>query len=279
MGSFHNPHGSSSQLQWTPVDFQPCPRYERLQHGLSTWFSLHSDCQRLVSSLPNHFKCIPVTVDGHGCGDLSPALQLPHPQVQSGPLALLLLSPSSLSVLSFTLPSSVWIRIFLLSSQGVPPVLTWSSVGTAASLDIPEYPWREVNPTSTHCSVILSIPICACIRNEFPFLLSNTVITTHVELLLFEENTGKFHSLQLSQSSIHGRLLKTAWTAVCQASLYIPDSQSLVKLMSIKLVMPHDDVQSLRQFQKYNTILLGKVTILYVRFSVQFCCSFISDSL
>ena len=63
MGSFHNPHGSSSQLQWTPVDFQPCPRYERLQHGLSTWFSLHSDCHRLVSSLPNHFKCIP----GH-CG-------------------------------------------------------------------------------------------------------------------------------------------------------------------------------------------------------------------
>ena len=187
-------------------------------------------------------------MDGHGRGDLSPELQLLLPGVQAGSACSPPLSPSSLSLLSFVLPSSVWIRIFLLSSQGVPPVLTWSSVGTAASLDIPEYPWREVNPTSTHCSVILSTHICACIRNEFPFLLSNTVITTHVELLLFEENTGKFHSLQLSQSSIHGRLLKTAWTAVCQASLYIPDSQSLVKLMSIGSVMSLDDVHSLRQF-------------------------------
>ena len=60
--------------------------------------------------------------------------------------------------------------------------------------------WREVYPTSTYPSVILSTPICTCVRNEFPFLLSNTAITTHVYLLLFEENTGKFHSLQFSQS-------------------------------------------------------------------------------
>ena len=59
LGSFCNPHGSSSKLPWTPVDLQPCPRYERLQHGLSMWFSLCSDCHRLVSSLPNSFKCLP----------------------------------------------------------------------------------------------------------------------------------------------------------------------------------------------------------------------------
>ena len=52
------------------------------------------------------------------------------------PLALLLLSPSFLSLLPFFLPSSVWIRIFLLSSQEVLPVFTWSSVGTAESLDV-----------------------------------------------------------------------------------------------------------------------------------------------
>ena len=52
------------------------------------------------------------------------------------PLALLLLSPSFLSLLSFLLLSSVWIQIFLLSSQGVLPVLTWSSLRTAASLDV-----------------------------------------------------------------------------------------------------------------------------------------------
>ena len=60
LGSFCNPHSSSSQLLWTPVDLQPCPRYERLQHGLSMWFSLRSDCHRLVSSLPNSFKCLPL---------------------------------------------------------------------------------------------------------------------------------------------------------------------------------------------------------------------------
>ena len=59
LGSFLNSHGSSSQLPWTPVDLQPCPRYERLQHGLSMWFSLRWDCHRLVSSLRNCFKCLP----------------------------------------------------------------------------------------------------------------------------------------------------------------------------------------------------------------------------
>ena len=33
-------------------------------------------------------------------------------------------------------------------------------------------------------------------------------------------------------------LFATPWTAACQASLFIPNSQSLLKLMSIKLVMP-----------------------------------------
>ena len=136
LGSFYNPHGSSSQLPWTPVDLQPCPRYETLQHGLSMWFSLRSDCQRLVSSLPNCFKCLPLPVDGHGCGDLSPALQPLHPQVQAGPTCSAPSFPFVLSLLSFVLPSSVWIWIFLLSSQGVLSVFTWSSVRTAASLDI-----------------------------------------------------------------------------------------------------------------------------------------------
>ena len=36
----------------------------------------------------------------------------------------------------------------------------------------------------------------------------------------------------------HVRLFKTPWTAACQASLSITNSQSLPKLMSIELVMP-----------------------------------------
>ena len=40
------------------------------------------------------------------------------------------------------------------------------------------------------------------------------------------------------QSPSHVLLLVTSWTAVCQASLSITNSQSLLKLMSIQLVMP-----------------------------------------
>ena len=47
--------------------------------------------------------------------------------------------------------------------------------------------------------------------------------------------TPQFSSVQ---SFIHVRLFVTPWTAGCQASLSITNSQSLPKLMSIKLVMP-----------------------------------------
>ena len=40
------------------------------------------------------------------------------------------------------------------------------------------------------------------------------------------------------QSLSHGQLFVSPWTAACQASLSITNSQSLLKLMSIKLVMP-----------------------------------------
>ena len=40
------------------------------------------------------------------------------------------------------------------------------------------------------------------------------------------------------QSLSHVRLLATPWTAACQASLSITNSRSLLKLMSIKSVMP-----------------------------------------
>ena len=96
--------------------------------------------------------------------------------------------------------------------------------------------WREVYPTYTYPSVILSTRICACIRNKFPFLLSNIAITTHVYLLLFEENTGEFHSLQLSHSFSHVQIFVTPWTAARQSSVSIPDTQSLLKLMSIESV-------------------------------------------
>ena len=169
LGSFHNPHGSSSQLPWTPVDLQPCPRYERLQHGLSMWFSLRSDChiseftpQQLQMPPPSQWTAMDTGIYPLCFSSLSPRFRLV-------PLALLLLSPSSLSLLSFVLPSSVWIRMFLLSSQGVLPGFTWSSVRTAASLDVLDASVERGVP-HFHLSLRhLVHPICAWIRNEFPF--------------------------------------------------------------------------------------------------------------
>ena len=53
-----------------------------------------------------------------------------------------------------------------------------------------------------------------------------------------------FHCIPISvqfssvQSPSHVRLFATPWTAACQASLSITSSRSLLKLMSIELVMP-----------------------------------------
>ena len=87
LGSFHNPHGSSSQLPWTPVDLQPCPRYERLQHGLSMWFSLYSDCHRSPASPSDSLRCFPsIPTNYIRCRNLSPP---PAPQHLSTGLVLL----------------------------------------------------------------------------------------------------------------------------------------------------------------------------------------------
>ena len=46
------------------------------------------------------------------------------------------------------------------------------------------------------------------------------------------------HMMSQFSSASHIQLFATPWTAVCQASLSITNSQSLLKLMSIKSVMP-----------------------------------------
>ena len=55
---------------------------------------------------------------------------------------------------------------------------------------------------------------------------------------------AEFSSIQFSsvQSLIHVRLFVTPWTAACQASLPITNSQSLLKLMSIELVMSSNNL-------------------------------------
>ena len=50
------------------------------------------------------------------------------------------------------------------------------------------------------------------------------------------------------QSLSHARLFVTPWTAACQASLSITNSWSLLKLMSIELVMPSNHLILCRPF-------------------------------
>ena len=76
----------------------------------------------------------------------------------------------------------------------------------------------------------------------------------------------KFSSFQLLS---HVRLFVTPWAAACQASLFITNSWSLLKLMSIELVMPSNHLilcrplflspsifPSIRVFSNESTLLI-----------------------
>ena len=58
--------------------------------------------------------------------------------------------------------------------------------------------------------------------------------------------SGPIGSVQFTHC--HVRLFATPWTAACQASLSIADSWSLLKLMSIKSVMPSNHLISVVPF-------------------------------
>ena len=71
-----------------------------------------------------------------------------------------------------------------------------------------------------------------------PVVLSQVLsghITSQVKFIIFSVPLIAFSSVQ-SLSCVC--FFVTPWTAACQASLSITNSQSLLKLMSIKLVMP-----------------------------------------
>ena len=126
LGSFCNPHGLSSQLPWTPVDLQPCPRYEMEQHGLSIWLSLHSDGHRLVGSLPNSFRWLPFQWTAMEAGISPLRFSSLSPRCSLVPLALFLLplhprpfSPLSYRVLCGSCYSSSVVRPSCQYSPGL----------------------------------------------------------------------------------------------------------------------------------------------------------------
>ena len=66
----------------------------------------------------------------------------------------------------------------------------------------------------------------------------------------FMWKTFFFFQFSSVQSFSHARLFVTPWTAACQASLSITNSQSLLKLTSIESVMPS------------NSLILGRPLLL-----------------
>ena len=81
----------------------------------------------------------------------------------------------------------------------------------------------------------------------------------------------------LVQSVICVRLFATPWTAARQASLSITNTQSLLKLMSIKSVMPSNHLILCRPLLLLPSILtsvrvFSKESILHIRWPN--CCSF-----
>ena len=102
-------------------------------------------------------------------------------------------------------------------------------------------------------------------------ILSQSSQSQLVEILSFH-----FRSVQLLSCI---RLFATSWTAACQASLSITNSQSLLKLMSIELVMPSNHLilccpllllssifPSIRVFSNEST--------LHIRWPKYWSCSF-----
>ena len=67
--------------------------------------------------------------------------------------------------------------------------------------------------------------------NDYQFFFFPSGIRNKSKLLLFPGSSSV-------QSLRHVRLFETPWSAACQASLSITNSQSLLKLMCIELVMP-----------------------------------------
>ena len=75
------------------------------------------------------------------------------------------------------------------------------------------------------------------IQDRFPLGLTGWIYLQGKGLTkVFSNNTVQFSSVQFSHSVISDSV--TPWTAACQASLFITSSGSLLKLMSIELVMP-----------------------------------------
>ena len=94
---------------------------------------------------------------------------------------------------------------------------------------------------------------------------------------LFKKDIKKFHLVQFSCSVVFDS--ETPWTAAWQASLSITNSWSLLKLMSIKSVMPSNHLILCRPLLLLPSIfpsirVFSKESVLYIRSSKYWSFSF-----
>ena len=78
------------------------------------------------------------------------------------------------------------------------------------------------------------------------------------------------HQFSSVQSLSHVRLFATPWTAACQVSLSITNSQSLLKLNSIESLMPSNHLILCRQFLLWPSIfpnisVFSNESVLHIR--------------
>ena len=111
------------------------------------------------------------------------------------------------------------------------------------------------------------------------FKLMHFQLPSHFLLLLVNFGMLQFSSVQ---SLSHVWLFVTPWTAECQASLFFTNSQSLLKLMSIELVMPSSHLILCHPFTFLPSIsssirVFSKESVLCIRWpkywSFSFCLS------
>ena len=136
----------------------------------------------------------------------------------------------------------VGILSFLLQVERAP-CFSFASLGAQVTSQCDAFFFlRSVCPSRLKSSLkgwidyliyILVLSAC-CLAHGRPLILLNTVRNTKIN----NSYDIVLSSVSSVQSLSRVRLFVTPWTAACQASLSITNSRSLLKLMSIELVMP-----------------------------------------
>ena len=121
---------------------------------------------------------------------------------------------------------------------------------------------------------LLSFKVCfVCYSGgSFSNIFYYFIFQLFAEGLIYARHTAWFSSYQFSsvQSLTHVLLFVTPWTAARQASLSITSSQSLPKLMSIKLVMPSNHLILCHPLLRLPSIfpsirVFSKQSVLHIR--------------